>query len=501
MSRPVLGHVDEPRPGPTPPGPVMVRGWALGRDARVVRVLARVDGADPVPLGLFVLRPDVAAEYSWPGAVLSGYEGWVDVPPGTPADIRVTAELDDGTTFSLGSVTLDVDPLLDHAPRVLVWARSLDLGGSQLRMGQYADALARRDVEVTVVAAHDGPLRADLESSGVTVELADWAVPAREAGYDVRVAAAADRVRGRFDVLVGGAVTSFPVVDVGAATATPVVLRVGEAEPLDVVARWLALDWTPGLARRARRAFALADAVVVNSAAAARVHEARGWAARYVLLEEGVDLGEVDDVVGRRERRLARRGLGVATSSRLVVCLATLWPVKGQATLLEAFARVDRPALRLALVGQQDEAYAEALRGRIDDLGLKERVRIEPFAPDPALWLRAADALVSASVSESTSASVLEAMAHGLPVLATRVGGNPEIVETGVTGWLCAPSDVEDLARGLESVAAASPDELARLGSAGRRVIEARFDRSANLSAWCDVVLGTAARGPAPARQ
>ena len=501
MSHPVLGHVDEPRPGPTPPGPVLVRGWVLGQDARVLRVLARVDEADPVPLGLFWSRPDVAAQHPLPGAVLSGYEGWVEVPPGTSADVHVTAELDDGTTFAVGSVTLDVEPQLDDGRRILVWARSLDLGGSQLRMSQYSDALVRRGVHVTVVAAHDGPLRAELESSGVTVELAEWAAPAHEDGYDARVAAAADRVRGRFDVLVGGAVTSFPAVDVGAATATPVVLRVGEAEPLDVVARWLALDLTPGLVRRARRAFALADAVVVNSAAAARVHETRGWAARYIVLEEGVDLGEVDDSAGRRARRQARRGLGVTTSSRLVVCLATLWPIKGQAMLVEALGRVARPTLRLALVGQQDEAYAEALRGRIDDLGLNDRVRIEPFAPDPALWLRAADALVSASVSESTSASVLEAMAHGLPVLATRVGGNPEIVEHGVTGWLCAPSDVEDLARGLESVADATPDELASLGKAGRRVIEARFDRSANLEAWCDLVLATAARGPAPARQ
>lgn len=503
MTSTALAHLDEPTDESPARQQVFVRGWVFGTTASVTRVHAHVGEEAPVALDHHWTRPDVAAAHDSPEALLSGFQGWVTMSADRPVRLRVCADLDDGSVHAVGETTLAPMPPAASRPRVLVWARSLDHGGSQLLMLDYTRELVDRGAEVTVVAAHDGGLREGLEASGVGVELCAWSALVTEAGYDDAVGEGARWARGRFDVIIGTAVTSFAAVDVGAAASIPTLLRVGEAEPIETVAHWLAMPWTPALGHRARRAFALADAVVVNSLAAARVHQRRGWHANYLLLEQGVDLDQVDERTRRRRRRTARQARDVGTSTRLVLCLGTLWPVKGQAILVEAFARVAaaRPSLRLALVGQADPGYADAIGERLRVLGLEDRVLVSPFEPDPQGWLDAADALVCSSVSESTSSSVLEAMAQRLPVLATRTGGNPEVVDAGVTGWLCEPSDVLDLARGLDALAAAPAEELARLGAAGRRVVESRFDRARNLASWCDLVLGTAAGGPARLRQ
>jgi glycosyltransferase involved in cell wall biosynthesis len=88
--------------------------------------------------------------------------------------------------------------------------------------------------------------------------------------------------------------------------------------------------------------------------------------------------------------------------------------------------------------------------------------------------LRNLDVFVLPSLAEGISNTILEAMASGVPVVATRVGGNPELVEDGITGTLTASQDVDGMARAL--VAYAADRALAkRHGSAGRRLVEQRF--------------------------
>lgn len=133
---------------------------------------------------------------------------------------------------------------------------------------------------------------------------------------------------------------------------------------------------------------------------------------------------------------------------------------KGQVYLIDATAEALReaPGLRVVMFGEGPERGP--LLRRIAALGLQDRILCPGFEKDMAGCVRAADLLVNPSLSEGMPNIVLEAMALGTPVLATGVGGVPEIIEDGSSGRLVPAADVEALAAGL--VAAASRPEEGR---------------------------------------
>jgi glycosyltransferase involved in cell wall biosynthesis len=138
------------------------------------------------------------------------------------------------------------------------------------------------------------------------------------------------------------------------------------------------------------------------------------------------------------------------------------------------YLRERNPQVELHLVGDgPDRAQVEAL---IAELRLRDHVKLLGTRADvPALLSRAA-CFVLASDYEGCPLSILEAMAAGVAVVSTRVGGVPEIVEDGRTGRLVEPGDPEALARVLGDVLE-DPGTLRRLGEEGRRVAAARFSR------------------------
>ena len=130
-----------------------------------------------------------------------------------------------------------------------------------------------------------------------------------------------------------------------------------------------------------------------------------------------------------------------------VVC--ALRPEKGLNTLLEAFAVVRRrfPDVKLAIVGGGSEE--EPLKQLAGSLGIAQSCHFEPGTREVARWLRCMDIFVLPSLSEALSNSLMEAMACGCCPVASRVGGNPELVVPG-TGLLFAAGGADDLAAQLE---------------------------------------------------
>ena len=424
MSPRAIGHLDEPRPGERRAGLVKVLGWVVGVGVPVLRVRAVV-GEESTDLVTRFARPDVAATHPTAGAALAGFEGWVELDRMGPCRVAVVADLGDGTAYAVGEVVLHTGPAHEHfRPRVLIWGRSLDRGGSQLRVAELAEALVVRGARVRVTAEEEGPLRDQLEAAGVQVVLRPRVPTTDLDAYEDGLAAVVEEGRGQHDVVLGVGATAFAAVEAADAWHVPAVLRVGEAEALPVVADWLGMPWSPPIERRARRALALADTVVANSAAAIGTFQSRGWVANYVAVRDGTDLAGIDERVCLLSREEARSRLGIATSDLLVLTLGTLWPIKGQALLVEALALVaaEQPQVRLAFVGQQDPGYTKGVLDLVAWHGLEDRVRIATFAGSTAPWYRAADVVAVPSVSESMPAVALEAMAHRVPVLATRAG-------------------------------------------------------------------------------
>ncbi len=151
--------------------------------------------------------------------------------------------------------------------------------------------------------------------------------------------------------------------------------------------------------------------------------------------------------------------------------------VKDYPTLVRAFIRAceqsDRlSGLRLIIVGDgPTRAECQAL---IDAAGLTDRAYLPGDRSDTADWLRSFDVFVLPSLGEGISNTILEAMSTGLPVIATRVGGTPELVSEDETGKMFTPGDVEELTRLLAEYAA-SPAKRGEQGAKARARIEQRF--------------------------
>ncbi len=187
------------------------------------------------------------------------------------------------------------------------------------------------------------------------------------------------------------------------------------------------------------------------------------------------------------ERETLRARLGFPASAPLVGCVANLRPVKGHEVLVEAFAAVCARVheARLALIG---EGPIEApLRERARALGVLDRLHFMGLRQDVPDLLRAFDIVVLASHSEGLSNALLEAMASGLPTVATAVGGNTELLEDGALGMLVPPSYPAAMAAALGELLT-SPDRCRRLGAAARDRVCARNSPERVLEAWHRVI-------------
>jgi len=148
-------------------------------------------------------------------------------------------------------------------------------------------------------------------------------------------------------------------------------------------------------------------------------------------------------------------------------------PVKGHSILIDAFAQLSRklPDAELRIVG--GGPLEDTLREQSRKTGLGGRIRIEGLHHDIAGVLPELDIFVMSSTSEGLPLVILEAMAAGLPVVSTRIGGVPEVAPEGDVSVLCAPGSASDLAAAMYK--AATSCDLACMGKKAREIAIAKF--------------------------
>jgi glycosyltransferase involved in cell wall biosynthesis len=204
--------------------------------------------------------------------------------------------------------------------------------------------------------------------------------------------------------------------------------------------------------------------------------EAGGVApARIRVIRSGVEVP--DGLPGAAGRQAARRRFG-AGSERVIAVVAALETRKGHDVLLHALARAGARGLAFTALFCGEGSRRAALVEEAERLGLSARVRFLGEQPQVADVLAAADLFVLPSRKEGLGVAILEAMAMGLAVVASAVGGIPESVEDGRTGLLVPPEDVDALAAALTRLA--RERDLARqMGERGRERVRAHFSMSA----------------------
>jgi len=169
-----------------------------------------------------------------------------------------------------------------------------------------------------------------------------------------------------------------------------------------------------------------------------------------------------------------RQAHGIEPRATVLTHIGRFAVQKNHALLVEAFAQVRADApLYLLLVGGGE--LENTVREQVAALGLQERVRFLGVRADVADILRASDMFVLSSRWEGNPLSVMEAMAAGLPVVSTAVGGVPELVREGVTGLLVPSEDAGALAQAMQALVD-DPVRRQAMGAAARRHAVAHFD-------------------------
>ena len=231
-----------------------------------------------------------------------------------------------------------------------------------------------------------------------------------------------------------------------------------------------------------RRHLSLMDRVVcVSEGQAAKVRRAGVPESRLTVIRNAARLEAFadPDPAGRRDL-LAHFPAGV---SRVVIGAGRLSPEKGFDVLLEAAATVLARDPGCGVVVFGDGVEQPRLERRIDELGLGGRFVLAGFRHDLDRLLPWADVLALPSHTEGLPNVVLEAAAAGVPVVATAVGGTPEAVIDGETGYLVPPADQAALADRLSAVLADEPTRR-RMGEAAREFVRERFSFAAQADAY-----------------
>lgn len=236
-------------------------------------------------------------------------------------------------------------------------------------------------------------------------------------------------------------------------------------------------EWPPRIAPWRREVFRAAildcaDRWAVSSGAARALEHTLCLPLNCVdVSPNGVD---ADYFAPPAERNDAKRRLSLPPVRLVILCVGNIKPIKGHDTLIRAFTA--RPELSkqctLVLAGRDDrDGRARSLAAQ---LGLTDAIRFAGPVDDPRDWYHAADLFVLPSRFEGMSNALLEAMACGLPVVATAVGGNRDVVIHDENGVLVKPDDPTELADALARLCA-NEVKRRRLGDAARRHVLGHF--------------------------
>jgi glycosyltransferase involved in cell wall biosynthesis len=194
---------------------------------------------------------------------------------------------------------------------------------------------------------------------------------------------------------------------------------------------------------------------------------------KVAIVPLGLELGPLLALDARSGR--TRTGPPAGSDEVIVGYVGRLVPIKDLDTLVRgvALARARLPQIRLVIAGDGDER--RALEARVTELGLEGRVDFLGWRSDLAALYQSMDVFVLTSINEGTPVSLIEAMAAGVPVVASSVGGVPDVVEDGVTGVLVPPRQPEAVAAAIVS-AVRQPERASVMAARARRSVRDRFD-------------------------
>jgi glycosyltransferase involved in cell wall biosynthesis len=193
---------------------------------------------------------------------------------------------------------------------------------------------------------------------------------------------------------------------------------------------------------------------------------------RVRVIYNGIALSRHSAASGRKVELLD--SAGIPREAKVVGAVGNLYPVKGHLDLIRSARTIvhQHPMTHVVILGRG--ALHDALVGEAEALGIRDRIHLLGYRNDVKEWLGAMDVFTMPSLSEGLPLSLLEAMAAGVPPVVTQVGGMPEVVRDGETGFIVPPGDGAALADRI-SFLLGNPPLATKMGTASRDCILDRF--------------------------
>ncbi len=382
------------------------------------------------------------------------------------------------------------EPGMRSRPLRICHVMTADLwAGAEVQLATTASFLAERpDVRVSAVLFNDGPLAQALRRLGIDVTIVD---EARLGAARIVMFLAGLLAERQIDLVHTHRYKDTVLGTIAAKLAgVPHVIRTvhGLREPMT---GWDQLKFRGYelLDHAILRCFA--DRVIAVSQRMADSLTDSGYAPPMLTrIHNGIDLRRV---VVRRTPADLKRELGLAPETIVIGTVGRLAAVKGHDTFLRAARLIldDEPRARFVIAG--GGPLEDDLVGLAKQIGIDGACRFLGPRADACDVMAAMDVFVLPSLNEGLPMAVLEAMALARPVVASEVGGVPEVVRPRETGLLVPPGDICALAAACLSLAR-DPEWARQLGAAGRRVVEAEFSRERNGQALIETYHGVRRR-------
>jgi glycosyltransferase involved in cell wall biosynthesis len=328
--------------------------------------------------------------------------------------------------------------------RIAFFIDNFQVGGTELHAVRLAERMVRDGHAVHVVHLHaDGPLRQRYASLGIP--MLHTPIPRIASADSIRQGRNVVRALRRWDIDIALS------HDVYCNILGTIWARIAGVPTIISSRRWWDSLPRPGLARLNRWSYQFATAVIANSSS---VGELLVRAERVPLGKVLIQQNSVEDsaykLLDAPDRLAWKRALGLPTETLLVGSVGRLTAVKNTKLLIDAAHQLHQKgvAFTLALVGAGPEQVD--LRNQIRQLGADDYARLLGQLASRPLPQQLFDVAVSASRSEGSPNSLIEAMVSGVPVVATRVGGVSDAVRDGIDGFLVASDNTTEFAGALE---------------------------------------------------
>ena len=446
-----------------------------------------------------------------------GFSATLEIPASaTAVTVRVTAVGTDGTQVEVSTSWAAV---VDHAPppasdrirrlqderlttyldtlrkafspgrRVLVAAHDLGVGGAQNYLDDIMRGLHERGMEMCVVSGSGGALLDRIETTYGAPVLVVGPPPETPELIETRIRLVAGfALENGAAACLANTMVTFSAVLAAKRLGIPTAWALHESfTPPVFWHEYLNRPAHPAVVAATHEALATSDEVLFVAESTRRLYADLVPAASSSFVPYGLDIAATDALLAASPRNQARADLGIPLDRRVLLCVGSVEPRKGQLALARAFRRLGTIAghASLYLVGATDSPYAKALRTYVRDAGLVN-VHVVDSDPDVMRWYAAADV-------ESMPRTMLEAMLAGRPVAAASVFGVPELVEDGVSGWLCEPSDLLALTDLVRQAVTAPATQLVSRGAVARSRVEEHHSSAgfvehvaARLQSWLD---------------